>query len=315
MDKAAYLDIRNQLDFSKPEWIIGLTLVFEAFFLWAIIWLLGQPGWVYYILSQILLALFFFHGFALMHECGHGNFSKNRKANALYGHFFSIFCFIPFFSWKYIHQQHHVGIGYLDKDPTLNGIRKIRERGEAPALLRISWQWWLPLFASTQLITMWLYPLRRWLKEKEFDKWCRDSAISVAFLGSIYLLLPLLFPELITVRNILPAFILHMVFQEFINLPHHLETPLVYSSPGKERLPLWEQHRVSRSCYCPVFVEVCTLNFDLHTEHHYFPSLPWYRLKKVRKLIRAKLGADYNEIDMGWLFRKRKTDILNVMKA
>src|SRR5438477_10633 len=102
MDKAAYIDIHHQLDFNRPTWVIGATLAVEALFLWCIIWLLGQNSWPSYNASQLLLVIFFFHAFGLLHECGHGNMHRARWVNYTLGHFFSIFCVLPFFSWKYI---------------------------------------------------------------------------------------------------------------------------------------------------------------------------------------------------------------------
>lgn len=315
MDKATYVDIRHQLDFDKPAWMIGAVLAFEVLFFWCIIWLLQQPSWPAYIASQLLLVIFFFHAFALLHECGHGNIHQKRWVNVWLGHLFSIFCTLPFFSWKYIHQQHHTGIGYLDKDPTLRAARKARETQKVPLVFSLAWKYWFPLIILMQIFTLWTFPLRHALEVKKIDRWSRNSAFSVLFLTVSYVVLFRLFGDFITARNFLPGFILNLMFVEYINLPHHLETPLYYSTPQKDHFNLWEQHSVSRSCYYPGFVELCTLNFDLHTEHHYFPTLPWYRLKKVRQLIAPKLGKEYNDIGITWYFKARRKDLKKILLA
>jgi len=79
--------------------------------------------------------------------------------------------------------------------------------------------------------------------------------------------------------------------EELVNLPHHVGLPAVGG-----RLPPWEQHRVTRSCHYPRGLsELIVLNFNFHVEHHLFPSLPWFRLRRARALVQRSLAGQYEE--------------------
>ena len=61
-------------------------------------------------------------------------------------------------------------------------------------------------------------------------------------------------------------------------------------------------------------LDLSVLNFNFHTEHHFFPSLPWYRLRAARKLVREALGAEYREaIGIAWNLRNRGSDLQSLL--
>ncbi|MDX2072966.1 MAG: fatty acid desaturase [Alphaproteobacteria bacterium] len=308
MEKEEYLEIKKQLSFEKPVILTLVTMAVQLSLLALAIALLLQGTALTYLLSQLLFALYFFHAFAMLHEAGHGNLHKKRLVNWVVGHFFSVFCFIPFFSWQHMHQGHHVYAGSINKDPGSRTLRKIRQLGKVPKLYQIGWKLWVPMPAIAQHVMLWFYPLRIWREEPENKRTLYQSFFSVCFLVLAYLLLFQLFPEVVTAQNFLPAILLYFVLTEIINAPHHVGMPHFYSTPEKDRLRLWEQNLPTRSChYYGVLSEIVTLNFSLHTEHHFFPTLPWYRLKKARDLIKPRLGKSYNEVgDFSWNWRTRK---------
>src|SRR5579862_9015083 len=101
MTRSEYLAWQKQLsDSPRPGVTLGILLVdagMAAASLW-MIFAVGQ-GWPYW-LGQALLALFYFHNFALLHEAGHGNVHRRDAVNVLAGHYCSLFCFLPFYPWK-----------------------------------------------------------------------------------------------------------------------------------------------------------------------------------------------------------------------
>ena len=117
-----------------------------------------------------------------------------------------------------------------------------------------------------------------------------------------------MFPELVTIQNFGLSILLYFLLTEIINLPHHMNVPVFLSTPARDKLHPWEQHATTRSCRYPWRLsEIITLNFSLHIEHHYFPNLPWYRLKRLRDILKPKLGEDYVEVsDFAWNIEKRK---------
>jgi fatty acid desaturase len=76
-------------------------------------------------------------------------------------------------------------------------------------------------------------------------------------------------------------------------------------------LYVWEQQATTRSCRYPgILGELLVLNFNLHTEHHLFPALPWFRLREARKLIKPALTPGYNEVHgIGWNYDMRTGDL------
>ena len=59
-------------------------------------------------------ALFLIRIFIIFHDCGHGSFFKNRKANAITGFFTALMTFTPAYYWSHQHARHHASSGDLD---------------------------------------------------------------------------------------------------------------------------------------------------------------------------------------------------------
>jgi fatty acid desaturase len=129
---------------------------------------------------------------------------------------------------------------------------------------------------------------------------------SLVWLPFSYFALHRLAPDLVRPSNLGLALLLFFVMEELVNLPHHVAMPTVQA-----KLPAWEQFRATRSCYYPPLVsELLVLNFNFHIEHHLFPSLPWYRLRRARSLVRAALDERYQEaVGIGWNIEYRKRDL------
>lgn len=52
--------------------------------------------------------------FIIFHDCCHGAFFPNRKANAIVGNITGLLVFCPFEQWRYSHSRHHATSGNLD---------------------------------------------------------------------------------------------------------------------------------------------------------------------------------------------------------
>lgn len=310
MNKTEYLDIKGQISFEKPLWITLALIAADWVLLYVALYFLMQGTWLSFLLSQALLTIFYFHNFGILHEAGHGNVSDKRWANTIIGHYASIFCFLPYFPWKYIHQEHHVWAGNIDKDPTMANLKKMRERGDAGLLVRIAWRSWIPLAAFLQHVVFWIYPFTMWQSGKMTRKSFVLSFCSIGWLILVYYLLITQFPSIVNLSNLWLSFILYLVMTEMVNLPHHVGVPTFHTSAQRDKLHPWEQNVTTRSCYYPYHLaELLTLNFNFHTEHHFFPNLPWYRLRKLRSIIKPIYGKEYNELyGIGWNLQNRSRD-------
>ena len=309
MQKSEYLTLKNQLSFDKPLWVALLVIALDLCLLNLAVSLLKLGSTLPFLLSQVILAIFYFHNFALLHEAGHNNIHKSRWINNIVGHYASLFCFMPFFPWKHIHQGHHVWLGNIDKDPTMKPIRKIKDGAPFPALFKFSWWSWLPLSATFQLITLWLYPVRMRNEGNKDKPIFKQAIFSVAFLFIGWTALAMAFPAIVTFRNLWVSIVLYLVMSELENLPHHANMPMFRTNPIRDKLQLWEQHVPTRSCnMSPIISDLLVLNFNLHTEHHFFPTLPWYRLREARLLLEPALGTEYSAVSgIAWSAEQRAT--------
>jgi acyl-lipid omega-6 desaturase (Delta-12 desaturase) len=310
-DKAAYLALKREL-MTRPRTLVSVAVFGEIVALMALaLWLAGR-SWPEYLVSQLLLAVAFFQSFGLLHECVHNIAAPKAWVNDLLGHLASLGCFLPFFPWRSIHQQHHLWTGHLDRDPTLGAIRAWRAAGSVPPLLRLAWRTWIPIAALVQHVVFWTYPLKLLRKRPDDSKQLLRSLFSVLFLIAGYAVILPLVARQVPLAHLFPALVIYLVTCELVNLPHHLGAPLT-----NQRLSPWEQWQSTRTCVYPRGVaEFFVLNFNLHIEHHIFPFLPWYKLRAARARLRNLLGGDYaEEMGVRWNFRHRRDDMNVVVFA
>lgn len=301
-----YREIKRALSFRSHNFATAGVL-FVAFFLFFSGARLAQrPEVSLYLLSQLMLAIAFFQGFSLLHECGHGSASPQRWLNTLVGHLASVLCFLPFYPWRDIHREHHVWVGNIEKDPTYAAAKRWIARGRVPWVIRLAWRSWIPLAALVQHVVFWAYPVRLARSGVVGKGQLIRCAGSVLFLPSAYLLLFWWQPLIFRPSTFALGVGVYLFVVELVNLPHHLGTQTTHG-----RLPPWEQWRSSRSCVYPLGIsEFVVLNFNFHVEHHLFPSLPWYRLRQARGMVRHALGGLYpEEVGISWNLRNRRRDM------
>jgi omega-6 fatty acid desaturase (delta-12 desaturase) len=310
LDKATYAAIKEKLSF-RPDWRVVVFILTLNASLGALgIWLLSLGTTTGYVIAQLIFPIVFFQAFSILHECGHGSCTSKSWLNALIGHYASPLCFLPYFSWKFQHAQHHVWSGNLEKDPSLKLLRDWRATQRVPLLIRIAWRSWIPLAAAMNHLVYWAYPMTVWRTGTASQ--LRRCVASLVWMAAVYAGLAYAWPEIFSLANFAPAIVIYLVAAELVNLPHHSDQPST-----TQKLALWEQAYSTRSCYYPKLVsELLVLNFNFHIEHHLYPSLPWYRLREARALIKPALGAGYTEaIGIRWNLTNRFKDISQVLRA
>jgi fatty acid desaturase len=187
-------------------------------------------------------------------------------------------------------------------------LKIIKKRGKVPLLARFAWRSWVPLAGLSQHFVFWTYPLVM-LKSGEMNrKIFIQSVISILYIPLVYIVLHSIFPAYVNWGNVWPSLLIYLVLVELVNLPHHSDMPYFDSTSSIKKLHAWEQEKTTRSCYYPYYLsEILALNFNFHTEHHYFPSLPWYRLRKLRNILKPALDKEYSELyGIGWNIENRK---------
>ena len=315
MTRTEYQAIRAKLSFQHRYVFVLIFLLVDASLFALGLWLLATGNFLAYIGSQFLFALISFHNFAILHECGHGTASSCHWLNTLTGHYCSPFCFMPYFPWKYIHTEHHTWAGNLNRDPTLKAIRDYREDQRFKnGLVCLAWRAWVPLLAFMQHLVLWSYPLMLLQLGRLRGRRLACSLFSISLLPLTYASLHWLWPQLFNLANFALAFVIYLILAELINLPHHLGTEVYRTTENGQKLLLWDQNRVTRSCYYPIVMsELLLLNFNFHIEHHLFPTLPWFQLRRARTLVRQALGNEYQEcVGISWNLENRRKDAREV---
>ncbi|MEK5058421.1 fatty acid desaturase [Paenibacillus shunpengii] len=64
---------------------------------------------------SLIAAGFVIRTFIIFHDCCHGSFFKNKKANNIVGTLTGVISLTPYMQWKYSHSVHHASSGNLDK--------------------------------------------------------------------------------------------------------------------------------------------------------------------------------------------------------
>lgn len=297
LTKQTYHQLRKSLSFEQRYWPTALVMLADLTLLGCAFWLATRGSWLPYLAAQPLFVLVFFHNFAILHEAGHGNLSKREWVNSLSGSYASLFCFLPYFPWKYIHAEHHTWAGNVERDPTLKLVRDYEQSQHMKnTILKFAWRSWLPLLALGQHIVFWTYPISLYLQGRLRGARLWRATGSVLLLAIAYPTFYFLWPQVFNLRVFGPSLLIYLVVVELINFPHHIGTGLFALTEQGQKLPLWLQAKVTRSCYYPaIFSDWLLMNFNFHIEHHLFPDLPWYDLRKAQAITKRALGDEYRE--------------------
>jgi fatty acid desaturase len=192
--KNEYLALRRSFSF-EPNTLLTLTMLGVSLALFALGAVLVQDGgFVPYVVSQFVFSIAFFQGFALLHECSHGNATSRKWLDVAVGHVASVFCFLPFYPWRYIHLEHHKWNGNLENDPAFAAIRRWHDNGHVPLLASLSWRSWIPLVALIQHVVFWTYPIKLVSSSDTKRSKLIGCAISVGLLAVTYTVLFIAFP-------------------------------------------------------------------------------------------------------------------------
>ncbi|WP_144395311.1 fatty acid desaturase family protein [Pleionea sediminis] len=264
--------------------MLELAMIAGCLFLLTIV----EPfGWQFWLI-EIFLGLSMFRCFVLLHECGHGTFFKSNNSNVIMGSLFGAIALVPFVSWRNVHRKHHKWVGVIDKDPTSVAALDAQEYSSAMRMIvRVMWVLRLPVAAAIGIFSaFWMYP-GRLLKETKVDR----HKLLLSILSAVITLLPWgALAVLIGLENFLiyalPALFIFYFWFETINLCHHAGLYPFISHSHPNSIKTYEQEAYCRSAMLPRWLSiVCCYNFNLHTEHHIFPTVPWSYLNRLSELM------------------------------
>jgi acyl-lipid omega-6 desaturase (Delta-12 desaturase) len=235
----------------------------------------------WYFAGQLLLGIFFFQCFILLHETGHYSYFSYRPLNKLFGHFFGFLSFIPFTAWIEIHNLHHKWTGYRDRDPTTEGTVSPAFGTATRFLVNFSWLFWIPLFTIGYRIGNYWNgrKLRKHLPAHVLPYVYFNQGLILAGYGVLFYF----FGGWIA-RNLFVGYLISLMISDlFILSQHsHIEIPLAGQKEVKP-LKYMDQLPYTRSLALVKYVgRLLYFNFNLHELHHAYPGLPAYHMDKVK---------------------------------
>ncbi|GGG85435.1 fatty acid desaturase [Paenibacillus radicis (ex Gao et al. 2016)] len=104
--------------------------------------------------------------FIIFHDCCHGSFFKNKRANAIMGTITGVLTHVPYAQWKYSHAMHHATSGNLDKRGLGDiWILTVDEYVAAPLWRRLAYR-----FYRHPLVMFGLGPIAVFLVQYRFNR-------------------------------------------------------------------------------------------------------------------------------------------------
>lgn len=304
MKQEEYLTLRKQLmrdgmfrKDNRKAFLVALTEI-VVFVVSCIGLYFSEPFSLSFWVLEAFLGLSLFRCFVLTHECGHGTFFSKRPLNTAFGTLFGCLCAVPYICWRNAHFEHHKWVGVVDKDPTSEGLLAIKDYGPTQRFfLNLLWKLRIPLAALGGVIAaFWLYPIKQALKGN--SKNALHGTVSV-MITALTLAATITLLGMDALVYMLPAFIFFYVFFECINLTHHSGLYPYISDTHPEPVPLYQQDKHCRTALMPRWLSGLTCyHFNLHTEHHLFPAVPWHNLPDIHEHLKAAQSGDFTNVEM-----------------
>lgn len=105
----------QSVDLARSIGQASLSLTLYAIVIAAMIAAVKTGLWGLALLLSPLAGLLLVKLFTIQHDCGHGSYFKNRRANNVLGFALSILTFTPYGFWRDAHNRHHATSGDLDR--------------------------------------------------------------------------------------------------------------------------------------------------------------------------------------------------------
>lgn len=232
---------------------------------------LSTLNWLGILIGNILMTALMWSWFSILHSTGHNTYFKTSIFNLVAGHVASFFVFVPFYPWKYSHQSHHQWTGYKNLDPSQNEIPETPPDQKTLARLEILWKIGFPVISIWHFLNSLVKSQKKQYPQKE--------AFSQIVLLTFHLTF-LYFDFSLWLKVFSIPYFFFLLLSDVVLTSQHLGFETVYGNPDSARpMKLSSQENVSRSFKTHVFIDrFVFLNFNLHSAHHQYPTVPHYDL-------------------------------------
>lgn len=256
-----------------------------VFVLWFLAYQSLKVSVVLTIALSIVAAFFVVRTFIIFHDCTHGSFFRNKKANNFFGTFTGIITLFPYEKWKREHSIHHATSSNLDKRGVGDiWVMTVEEYAKATPLQRLAYR-----FYRNPLVLFGLGPLylvlissrlnRKDARRKErFNTYFTNFAIVVLYGSMIWLVG---WQAFLLIQGVM-MFTAAMLGIWLFYIQHTFEDS--YFEEESE----WDYVKaaVEGSSYyqLPRVLQWATGNIGFHHVHHLAPRVPNYNLEMAHEL-------------------------------
>ena len=285
--------------------MIGLIFLLKTTYFSALYWVL-----------EVFLGLSLFRFFVILHECGHKALFSYKFMNTIIGTLVSPLCIIPYICWRNLHYQHHKWVGVVDKDPTQAVLLKLKKNSKLTHnLFRLIWKTWFPIsFFKLIFQVFWLYPLNEYKKKKYTNAKAGFVSLIAIIIPHTLLIMYLGIVDYLIICT--PMLLIYAIWFENMNFSQHVGLFPYLSSYHPRPIPLHEQDSISRTSEMnPILAVLFCYNFNLHIEHHLFPSAPWYQLPRVKHFLESENNLDIDYKGVGFpdfVLQLRRQDPIDI---
>lgn len=307
VDKAEMKKLMQRSE-AKALWqcisVLALSVGTGAAAYWSF---LHWPWWATVLLVYLHGTIFFFHGpHAAIHELSHSTPFKNQKLNTFFYRLFGFISWTNVIKYRQSHVQHHMVTVHTDRDLEI----------ELPWLAsKLQWighwtfDWW-HLYNNIGMIIRhsfgvlkgeWehrLFPETDMKLRRKLFGWARFVLIGQLALAAAFIYFDLWFLLILfTLAPFIGGGLAWLVtYTQHAGLPGDVP----------------DFRLCCRSVKVHPFVRYLHWQMDYHVEHHMFAGVPFYNLKKLRKLIEYDL-PEYEPLIPTWkkmipVLRRQRTD-------
>jgi omega-6 fatty acid desaturase (delta-12 desaturase) len=261
---------------------VALTVV-PLFALWSLSLMALNLSALAAVPIAMIAGIFLVRLFVIQHDCGHGAFLSNRRAQDWIGRLCGVLTCTPYADWKHTHSVHHAHAGHLDK----RGMGDVKtmtldEYQRAGAMERFKYRIYRhPLFLfgiAPMVLFVCQYRLPYSLTaHKKFWISTMGTKIGILFLLTLFYVLggwssiAFVWLPSIAVGSMIGVWLFYVQHQfEDTSWDHEAD---------------WDMHEAalhgSSHYVMPPVMQWLSGNIGIHHVHHLFSRIPFYRLPEV----------------------------------